>query len=174
MTNETSEVMALLRLFEQSDFTALHVETAGLSLSVAKDGADPAALITVPAGAPAAPALTPKGEVPPQPAATARAPAASTVAVPAASNKVAEAVHEGDTIMRSPMLGTFYRAPAPDEPPYVNVGDAVKRGQVLCMIECMKLFNTIEAEADGVVASIDVANGEMVEFGQSLIRISAT
>ena len=73
--------------------------------------------------------------------------------------------------VKSPMVGTFYRAPAPDAPPYANVGDRVERGQTVCIIEAMKLMNEIEAEAPGVVARILVENAQPVEFGQELLLI---
>lgn len=73
--------------------------------------------------------------------------------------------------IKSPMVGTFYRAPAPDAPPYVDKGQAVKKGDVVCIIEAMKLMNEIKAEFAGVVKDILVENGEPVEFGQSLFLI---
>lgn len=72
----------------------------------------------------------------------------------------------------SPMVGTFYRAPAPAEPPFVEVGDRVRSGQTVCIIEAMKLMNEIEAEVTGQVVEILVGNGEPVEYGQPLIRIN--
>lgn len=71
----------------------------------------------------------------------------------------------------SPMVGTFYRAPAPAEPPFVEVGDRISTGQVVCIIEAMKLMNEIEAEIAGEVMEIVVQNGEPVEYGQTLMRI---
>jgi acetyl-CoA carboxylase biotin carboxyl carrier protein len=68
-------------------------------------------------------------------------------------------------------VGTFYRSPAPDQPPYVEVGAAVKKGQVLCIVEAMKLMNEIESEVAGKVAEVLVQNGQPVEFGQALFRI---
>ncbi len=76
--------------------------------------------------------------------------------------------------VKSPMVGTFYRAPAPDEPPYVEVGDRVRAGQVLCIIEAMKLMNEIEAETPGQVMEILVQNGESVEYGQTLMYIKTS
>jgi acetyl-CoA carboxylase biotin carboxyl carrier protein len=73
--------------------------------------------------------------------------------------------------VRSPMVGTFYRTPAPDEPPYVEVGDRIRSGQVLCIIEAMKLMNEIESEISGQVMEILVGNGEPVEYGQVLMRV---
>jgi len=72
----------------------------------------------------------------------------------------------------SPFVGTFYRAPSPEASSFCEVGDNVKKGQVVCIVEAMKLMNEIEAEADGKVAEILVKNGEHVEYGQNLIRLS--
>ncbi|MBD2667050.1 acetyl-CoA carboxylase biotin carboxyl carrier protein [Richelia sinica] len=74
--------------------------------------------------------------------------------------------------VQSPMVGTFYRAPAPGEAPFVEVGDRVKAGQTVCIIEAMKLMNEIEAEVSGQVMEILVQNGEPVEYGQPLMRIN--
>ncbi|MFN3362307.1 MAG: acetyl-CoA carboxylase biotin carboxyl carrier protein, partial [Pseudanabaenaceae cyanobacterium] len=71
----------------------------------------------------------------------------------------------------SPMVGTFYRSPAPGEPPFVEVGEMVKKGQTLCIIEAMKLMNEIEAEVAGRIAEILVENAQPIEFGQVLMRI---
>ncbi len=71
----------------------------------------------------------------------------------------------------SPMVGTFYRAPAPNADPFVEIGDVVKKGQTLCIIEAMKLMNEIESDADGVVTAIYVENGKPVEYGQKLFAV---
>jgi acetyl-CoA carboxylase biotin carboxyl carrier protein len=76
------------------------------------------------------------------------------------------------TEILSPMVGTFYRAPAPDEPPFVEVGDRIRTGQTVCIIEAMKLMNEIEAEVSGEVIEVLVQNGEPVEYNQPLMRIS--
>jgi len=73
--------------------------------------------------------------------------------------------------VESPMVGTFYRAPAPDAPPYVEVGDRVEKGQTLCILEAMKLMNELEAEVAGEIREICVQNAEPVEYGQVLFRI---
>lgn len=73
--------------------------------------------------------------------------------------------------MKSPLVGTFYAAPSEDAQPFVKVGDRVKKGQVLAIVEAMKLMNEIESELEGEIAEIYVANGEAVEYGQSLFRI---
>ncbi|MFM7450071.1 MAG: acetyl-CoA carboxylase biotin carboxyl carrier protein [Leptolyngbyaceae cyanobacterium] len=71
----------------------------------------------------------------------------------------------------SPMVGTFYRSPAPDEPPFVDVGDRIRKGQTVCIIEAMKLMNELEAEISGELIEILVQNGEPIEFGQPLMRV---
>ncbi|GAB4328556.1 MAG: acetyl-CoA carboxylase biotin carboxyl carrier protein [Leptolyngbyaceae cyanobacterium] len=76
------------------------------------------------------------------------------------------------TEILSPMVGTFYRAPAPDEPPFVDVGDRIRVGQTVCIIEAMKLMNEIESEVAGEVIEILVQNGEPVEYNQPLMRIA--
>ena len=75
------------------------------------------------------------------------------------------------TPLTSPMVGTFYRAPSPGAKPFVEVGDTVKKGQTVCIIEAMKLLNEVEAETDGVVKEICVENGQPVEYGQNLLII---
>ena len=84
---------------------------------------------------------------------------------------VAPAAEKKGHIVSSPFVGTFYRTPAPDQPPYVEVGTMVKKGQVLCIVEAMKLMNEIESEVAGKLAEILVENGHPVEFGQALFRI---
>ena len=84
--------------------------------------------------------------------------------------KPEEAVLSG-SILRSPMVGVFYAAPSPDSDPFVQVGDKVKKGDVLCIVEAMKLMNEIQSETDGVIAEICVGNGQTVEFDQPLFRI---
>ncbi|MGB3937447.1 MAG: acetyl-CoA carboxylase biotin carboxyl carrier protein, partial [Burkholderiales bacterium] len=74
-------------------------------------------------------------------------------------------------VVKSPMVGTFYRAPAPDAKPFIEVGGAVKEGQIVCVIEAMKLMNEIEADASGTIKAILVENGQPVEYGQALFII---
>lgn len=74
-------------------------------------------------------------------------------------------------IVKSPMVGTFYSSPAPDKPPFVKVGDKVSKGQVLCVVEAMKLMNEIESEYDGKIAEICINNEDMVEYGTPLFKL---
>lgn len=102
---------------------------------------------------------------------TPSAPARETVAplAPAASEKTAE---NTDYIsVRSPLVGVFYAAAAENAEPYVSIGDRVKKGQTLCIVEAMKLMNEISAEEDGVISEICVTNGQVVEYGTELFRI---
>jgi acetyl-CoA carboxylase biotin carboxyl carrier protein len=100
-------------------------------------------------------------------AAAAAAPAAAPSAAPAPSADAADA----ENIVTAPMVGTFYAAPAPGAKPFVQVGDEVKTGDVLCIIEAMKMMNQIESDKAGRVASVLARNGEPVEFGQPLFVI---
>ncbi|HVZ73078.1 MAG TPA: acetyl-CoA carboxylase biotin carboxyl carrier protein [Polyangia bacterium] len=79
---------------------------------------------------------------------------------------------DAGTFITSPFVGTFYRAPSPDAPPFSEVGQSVKKGQIVCIVEAMKLMNEIEAESDGKVVEFLVQNGEHIEYGQKLIRLS--
>jgi acetyl-CoA carboxylase biotin carboxyl carrier protein len=101
--------------------------------------------------------------------------APAAIAVPAGAPVAAAApaapeAPKGHTL-KSPMVGTFYRAPSPGAPPFVEVGQSVTKGQTLCIIEAMKLLNEIESDASGVVKSILVENGQPVEYGQPLFVI---
>lgn len=98
----------------------------------------------------------------------------SAAALAATSVKEAEAPTIKRVEIKAPMVGTFYRAPAPDAPPFVEVGDEIEPGQVICIIEAMKLMNEIKAEVKGRVAEILVENASPVEFGQVLFFIEPT
>jgi acetyl-CoA carboxylase biotin carboxyl carrier protein len=105
---------------------------------------------------------TPLAAPPPAPAAEAR-PAAAAVAEPATGQ-------EGH-VLKAPMVGTFYRSASPDAKPFIEVGQTIKEGQTICIVEAMKLMNEIEADASGVVKAILVENGQPVEYGQPLFII---
>jgi len=96
---------------------------------------------------------------------------AAPVAPTAQPAPVAEGASSGTTV-NSPMVGTFYSSPKPSDPPFVSVGARVHKGQVLCIIEAMKLMNELESDVDGVVAEILVDNANPVQFGQPLFRIT--
>lgn len=101
-----------------------------------------------------------------------QAPARETVPLPAAPAAEAQPAPAGaGTPVCSPMVGVFYAAPAEDAEPFVQVGDKVKRGQTLCIVEAMKLMNEIMAEVDGEIVEICVANGQVVDYGTPLFYI---
>jgi acetyl-CoA carboxylase biotin carboxyl carrier protein len=105
----------------------------------------------------------------PMPIASAASPVgAAPAAQPGAP---AQASDDGLVVIESPMVGTFYRAPSPGAPPFVEVGDTVQKGKTLCVIEAMKLMNEIEAEVGGTIAEILVDNAQPVQFGQALFKI---
>jgi len=93
---------------------------------------------------------------------------------PSSRSEPAPSVAKKGIEVISPMVGTFYRSPSPDEAPFVEVDDTISRGQVVCIIEAMKLMNEVEAEVDGRVIEILVENGEPVEYGQPLMRVSSS
>ena len=99
------------------------------------------------------------------------APMAATTAAPAAATAAAAPAQPAGHEVKSPMVGTFYRASSPEAKSFVEVGDSVKEGQTLCIIEAMKLLNEIESDATGVVKAILVENGQPVEFGEPLFII---
>ena len=104
---------------------------------------------------------------------TASIPAAAPVAAAPAPVAAAPAVSESDNYLtiKSPMIGTFYRSASPDKPSFVNVGDEIKAGQVLCVVEAMKLFNEIEAEISGRIVKVLVDNASPIEYDQPLFLV---
>lgn len=160
MEDKIKQIIEVLRVFEKSDFTALRVEIEGATIEVSKDGSD-APRLPVPAALKSLQAIRPV--------------VAAAVDTPEHPRPPISIDGNGDDsgliVVRAPMLGTFYRAPSPGEAPFVEVGDVVERGRTVCLIECMKLFNTIEAGCAGTVERIGADNGAMVEFDQPLIYI---
>lgn len=144
------ELCSLIRVVSETRVAGLEVEREGIRVRI--DG--------VPVAPVAAPALAHATELP-------LAGHHPPVATP--SPMVDE--DEGLVFVTSPIVGTFYRAPNPDASPYVDLGVAVAKGQVVCIVEAMKLMNEIEAEVSGTVARILVENGHAVEFGQRLFAL---
>ncbi|MDD3651385.1 acetyl-CoA carboxylase biotin carboxyl carrier protein [Immundisolibacter sp.] len=143
------KIKKLMELVEQSGINELEVREGEESIRLSKA---PAGVVMAPVAAPAA--------APVAPAVSAAPAAAPTPALPAGH------------VLTAPMVGTFYRAPSPDSPPFVEVGKTVSAGDVVCIIEAMKLMNQIEADKAGVVAAILVEDGQPVEFGQPLMIIA--
>ncbi len=164
------QIKELIELVAQRKLQGLEVERSGFRLKIDGQGgpapapAAAAAEGAVPAANPAAP--------PAAPAAPAAEPAASAgTAEPSAEEDEGVEVPADAHVIKSPIVGTFYRAPSPDADPYVEVGDKVKKGQVLCIVEAMKLMNEIESEGAGTVVEIFAENAQPVEFGEPLFAV---
>ena len=140
----------LIDLVQESGIAELEITEGEEKVKIVKGGA-----VSVSAPAPMS--------VPAVPEARPASPAAPAAAAPAE----APAGQEGH-VVKAPMVGTFYRSPSPDAKAFVEVGQAVKEGETICIIEAMKLMNEIEADASGVVKAILVENGQPVEYGQPL------
>ena len=164
MSINFNELRELLGAIAQTDITELSLKTDAFELSVRKNaGQAPVVVPVTPIPeAIAAPAGLTESVSPPPPV-----PAAE----PPKETSTPSAIDQKWTAVTSPMVGTFYRAPSPDEAPFVEVGDAIRKGQPVCIIEAMKLMNEIEAEISGQVMEIAVANGEPVEYGQTLLWV---
>ena len=152
MSLTAADVAEILRLVEASSFDEFSLELDGLKLNF-KRSADGLGSSVRPAGA--------------APPAAVAAPTAAPLDPPVAVAAADPHVHD----VHSPMLGTFYHAPKPGEPPFVAVGDVVEKDTIVGIIEVMKLMNTVRAEVRGRVAEILVADGAFVEYGEILLRV---
>ena len=143
------KLKTLIDLVQNSGISELEISEGEEKIRIAKhlSHAPATTLVSMPAAAPVAVSPAPTADADPVPAKT-----------------------EGHVI-KAPMVGTFYRAGAPDAAPFVEVGQAVKEGDTLCVIEAMKLMNEIEADMSGVIKAIQVENGQAVEFGQPMFVI---
>jgi acetyl-CoA carboxylase biotin carboxyl carrier protein len=162
------QIKELIGLVAENRLQGLELERSGFRLKIDGQQAQQAVAVAVPAAAGAAGAAAPLVSVPGPAAAPAAAPAAPAAA-PAPAGPPA-----GSHVLTSPIVGTFYQAPSPDAPPFAEVGARVKKGQVLCIIEAMKLMNEIESDVDGVVAEIYPQNAQAVEFGEPLFAIKTS
>ncbi len=158
-----NEIRELLTILNQSNIAEISLKSNDFELTLRKEGktndypsarsavdVEPPTLpITAPMALPAAPSPTTPSPLPP---------------TPLASDRLAE--------VNSPIVGTFYSSPGPDEPSFVAVGDRIRSGQTVCIIEAMKIMNEIEAEVTGEVVEILVRTGESVEYGQALMRVN--
>jgi acetyl-CoA carboxylase biotin carboxyl carrier protein len=161
----------LIEAVDQSGIDTLEINRAGTRIRIAKT---PAAAPVAYSHFPPAPApVHVSGNTSPAaPAGAALGPGGDSASGAASAGAdAATAVASRLVDVKSPMVGTFYRAPAPDAPPYVEVGSVVSRGQTLCILEAMKLMNEMECEVDGVVREILVDDADPVEFGQVMFRI---
>lgn len=155
---DIKEIKALVGMMEESSLSALEVEVPELKVRLERNVANNMVEVvqqpvySIPAGAPAAAAQAP-------------APAEAAAPVPAQENAFYKEI-------KSPMVGVFYTASAPEADPYVTKGSQVKKGDVVCIIEAMKLMNEIAAEEEGQIVEVCAQNGQIVEFGQTLFKLS--
>jgi acetyl-CoA carboxylase biotin carboxyl carrier protein len=156
---KTTEIRDLIDFISQTGLNEVDIETKDLKLKVKREPDQKVYKSSTPVIAqPAAPVATP----PPAQATTPAAPATPKAETPAAGNLIE---------IKSPMIGTFYRTANPDSPPFVSVGDSVSKGQTLCIIEAMKLFNEIESEVSGTIVKVMVENANPVEYDQVLFLV---
>ncbi|MGB7296396.1 MAG: acetyl-CoA carboxylase biotin carboxyl carrier protein [Candidatus Aminicenantales bacterium] len=145
------EITKLVSFLEEKNLTHFELEVEGFKIKISRALAAPASPINISAPVP------PSAEEPSNPAFP--------------SGPVLGEKEDHFHFITSPMVGTFYRAPDPTSPPFVEIGEEVKKSQTLCIIEAMKLMNEIESDVDGIVAEIYVENGKPVEYGQRLFSI---
>ena len=159
---DLKEIQNLIKFVAKSGTTEVKLETDDFKITI-KNGSDEAVATVV---QPAVQHVM-SAPVPAAPAAAPAAPAAPAAA-PAASNEEEDSKY---ITIKSPMIGTFYRKPSPDKPLFVNVGDEVSQGSVVCIIEAMKLFNEIESEVSGKIVKILVDDSTPVEYDQPLFLV---
>jgi acetyl-CoA carboxylase biotin carboxyl carrier protein len=158
--DEIKQILEMMREHELSEF---ELERDNFKLRVRKN--------TAGHWSPSAPPAVPHSSYTPQVMAAGHAAAVPVVPVPAA-NVLTTADEEMElAVVKSPIVGTFYRAAEPGAKPFTDVGERVKKGQVLCIIEAMKLMNEINAEIDGEVVKVYVENGQAVQYGERLLAI---
>jgi len=163
-----TDIQELLDLLAVKEITEFEMEQQGVKIRVRRGNAHPLnagntnGYVIAPGSAPSVGPLPPAPAIP---AGTAPPTSATSTLDPAGDST------EGLFIMKSPIVGTFYSSPAPNAPPFVKVGDTVQVGQVICIIEAMKLMNELEAEVAGQVVRTFAETGQPVEYGQSLFAI---
>jgi len=148
------KVKKLIELLDESGIAEIEITEGEDSVRISRYSASAPVVAPVPitAAAPAAP------------------PPPSAVAAPVAAEPAADSDEDGYPVT-APMVGTFYNAPSPGSPPFVQVGDKINEGDTLCIVEAMKMMNQIDADVSGTIKSIRVQNGEPVEYGQTLFVI---
>ena len=153
------DVQEILKIIDQSSTKEIHIEVDDFKLIVRKHDADGAPAVATPAAPPATASEPPAASPAPSAAAAAEPPAAADSAPPS----------DTAVALASPLSGTFYRAPAPGADPFVDEGDEVKSGDTVCILDVMKVMNTLKAPCDGVVSHIPVENAQAVGAGQPVM-----
>ncbi|MBG90939.1 MAG: acetyl-CoA carboxylase, biotin carboxyl carrier protein [Actinobacteria bacterium] len=152
---DLKEVKRLIAMVEEANISRFSIETDQAKIDIEKGAKGVEAQVHMPPSVPMPMAA---------PAPVAQAPVAQAA-------PEAPVVEESGTQIKAEMVGTFYEAPSPDATPFVKEGDSVKKGQVICIIEAMKLFNEIESDVDGVIEKVLVKTGDAVEYGQPLFLV---
>jgi acetyl-CoA carboxylase biotin carboxyl carrier protein len=157
---EYKQIQELIKTINKSNISELSIEEKDFKITIKQEQTtvEPQYIMTAPAAMPVA-----------APAMAAPAPAAAPAA--AASSPAPAAASANQITVKSPMIGTFYRSAGPDKAPFVNVGDEIKAGQVVCIIEAMKLFNEIESEVSGRIVKVLVDDASPVEYDQALFIV---
>jgi len=149
---------------KRSDLTEFEVEEQGFKIKIKRNSGEPVLVGGGAAGYSAHPfPMAPAAEAPKAPAA-----AAAAATAPAGGDEV------GFAYVKSPMVGTFYRSPSPDSPPFVDANSKIEEKSVVCIIEAMKIMNEIQAEVKGTIVEVLVENGQPVEYGQRLFKVKAS
>ena len=161
---DIKEIKELLKAFDESSSSFLKIKQSDINIEIRKPEDTKQILMAPPAGQPA-PMPMPMPATMPAPV-----PAQAPVAPATEPSEVAVSQEQGDLVL-APLVGVFYASPSPEEAPYVKVGDAVKAGQVICLIEAMKMMSEITAPRDGVIKEIYVSNQDVVGFEEKLFLI---
>ncbi|MGK7389690.1 MAG: acetyl-CoA carboxylase biotin carboxyl carrier protein [Candidatus Cyclobacteriaceae bacterium M2_1C_046] len=163
---KTKEIRDLIEFISQTGLNEVNIETEELKLSVKREAEVSAKLLeSLKSAAPAQQAPAAPAPAAPAPAPV-NAPANAEATAPAKSDEAGNYIE-----IKSPMIGTFYRAGSPESPPLASVGDKVEKGQAVCIIEAMKLFNEIESEVSGTIVKVMVDNASPVEYDQVLFLV---
>jgi acetyl-CoA carboxylase biotin carboxyl carrier protein len=180
MNLDLEELAAIIEQLDQADFTEFRYEKGDLRLHVRRDGHDAGPLDWA-AAAPSPLASSPAAIAPAPAVAQASTPAAPDASVPVAAPAPSAGagldpanLPEGHVVVKAPMLGTFYGAPKPGAAPFVTVGDTVGPETTLCIIEVMKLMNSVPAGASGEIAAVFLADGDLAEFDQPLFAVKVS
>ncbi|MCU0431600.1 MAG: acetyl-CoA carboxylase biotin carboxyl carrier protein [Cytophagaceae bacterium] len=152
------EIQELLDFIASSGLAEVNIETESFKIAVKRHSVAPAQQVI----------QTSVPQVLPQVLPVATTPAATTQATTDKKEEKSSSGSGKEIIVKSPMIGTFYRSSGPDSPPFVSIGDEINKGKVLCIVEAMKLFNEIESEFEGRIVKILVENATPVEFDQPL------
>jgi len=145
----TKDIEQLIELLEKSTISEIEVGRWGKKIRVSRQG----------------------GNVVVQNSGIAEAPAPAAASAQATAEARGDETSQQGMVIKSPMVGTFYRSPSPEVDPFIKVGDHVKKGDTLCIIEAMKIMNEVEAEVSGVILDIQIENAQPVEYGQTLFLI---